>query len=48
MFPYIRAYISTVTALSGLKAVNLPVLNLTDLQERLKLNTVEKEDEPMI
>lgn len=41
MFPYIRAYISTVTALSGLHAVNLPVLNLTELQEQLKSNIVE-------
>jgi preprotein translocase subunit SecB len=27
MFPYIRAYISSVTALSGLATVNLPLLN---------------------
>lgn len=44
MFPYIRAYISTVTALSGLNAVNLPVLNLTELQDELKSNTTFKED----
>jgi len=43
IFPYIRAYISSVSALSGLKAINLPVLNLSSLKDQLKANTV-KED----
>jgi preprotein translocase subunit SecB len=43
IFPYIRAYISSVTALSGLRAVNLPVMNLTSLKNELKTNTI-KED----
>ncbi|CAH0142516.1 Protein-export protein SecB [Pedobacter sp. Bi27] len=38
IFPYIRSYISALTALSGLPAVNLPVMNLTSLKEDLKNN----------
>lgn len=45
IFPYIRAYISSVTALSGLRAVNLPVMNLIGLREELKANTVVQEKE---
>ncbi|WNM19485.1 protein-export chaperone SecB [Flavobacterium capsici] len=40
LFPYIRAYIGTLTNLSGLKAINLPTLNLTNLAEDLKKNTI--------
>ncbi len=40
LFPYIRAYIGTLTNLSGLKAINLPTLNLSNLAEDLKQNTV--------
>lgn len=40
LFPYLRAYISTLTNLSGLKAVNLPTMNLSNLAEELKNNTV--------
>lgn len=36
IFPYIRAYISTLTTLSGRKAVILPTLNMTDIGEELK------------
>ena len=38
IFPYIRAYISSVTALSGLKTVNLPVMNMSYLKDELKEN----------
>jgi len=38
LFPYIRAYISTLTSLSGLPTVLLPVLNLTNMGEVLKNN----------
>ena len=31
VFPYIRAYIGTLTNLSGYNAINLPTLNLTAL-----------------
>ncbi len=39
LFPYIRAYISALTTLSGLKPINLPVLNLSQLGPELKQNT---------
>lgn len=39
VFPYIRAYISTLTNLSGIKPITLPTLNLTSLGVQLKENT---------
>jgi preprotein translocase subunit SecB len=39
LFPYIRAYISTLTNLSGNRSVTLPTMNLTKLGEELKSNT---------
>jgi len=41
LFPYVRAYISTLTTLSGINAINLPTLNLTALGGQLKDNTSE-------
>ena len=41
LFPYIRAYITTLTTLSGLKPLILPTLNLVSLGEELKKNTKE-------
>lgn len=41
MFPYVRAYISAMTALSGLPAINLPVMNLSSLKEKLRDNITE-------
>jgi preprotein translocase subunit SecB len=41
LFPYIRAYISTLTNLSGFEPINLPTLNMTRLGEDLKNNTTE-------
>jgi len=41
LFPYIRAYISTLTNLSGFKPINLPTLNMTQLGDNLKKNTSE-------
>ncbi|PIQ16396.1 MAG: protein export chaperone secb, partial [Flavobacteriales bacterium CG18_big_fil_WC_8_21_14_2_50_32_9] len=38
-FPYIRAYISALTALSGLKTITIPTMNLTGLGEKLKRKT---------
>lgn len=38
IFPYIRAYISSLTALSGMPTLNLPTLNLSQLGETLKDN----------
>jgi preprotein translocase subunit SecB len=39
LFPYIRAYISTLTNLSGNKSITIPTMNVTNLAEELKLNT---------
>jgi len=38
VFPYIRSYVSAVSALSGLETVNLPVMNLSRLKDALKEN----------
>lgn len=43
LFPYIRAYISTLTNLSGYKPVNLPTLNLQRLGKELKERTTESD-----
>ncbi len=39
LFPYIRAYISTLTNLSGFEPITLPTLNLSKLGDDLKNNT---------
>lgn len=36
VFPYLRAYISSLTALSGMPTLTLPTLNLSEMGERLK------------
>jgi preprotein translocase subunit SecB len=41
LFPYIRAYISTLTNLSGFEPINLPTLNMTGLGADLMKNTKE-------
>ena len=41
LFPYVRAYISTLTNLSGFEPINLPTLNMTRLGDDLKKNTTE-------
>ena len=41
LFPYLRAYISTLTTLSGIKPVVLPTLNLSNLKDELEQNIVE-------
>lgn len=38
VFPYIRAYISTLTVQSGITPIVLPTLNLTGMSETLKKN----------
>lgn len=38
IFPYIRAYVATLTAVSGHKTVTIPVINLTGIQEELRKN----------
>lgn len=42
LFPYIRAYISTLTNLSGFEPINLPTLNMSRLGDDLRKNTVEE------
>lgn len=42
LFPYVRAYLSSLTALSGLSSEIIPTLNLTGLADELKKNTIEK------
>lgn len=44
LFPYIRAYISTLTNLSGFEPINLPTLNMTRLGEDLRKNIVDVEE----
>lgn len=39
LFPYIRAYISALTALSGYSSVVLPTFNLSGIKDTLKRNT---------
>lgn len=41
LFPYIRAYISTLTSLSGINPVVLPTLNLSSLRDKLSKNIKE-------
>jgi preprotein translocase subunit SecB len=39
VFPYIRAFISTITAVANLNPLMLPLLNLSSLTDDLKENT---------
>lgn len=39
LFPYVRAYISALTALSGMPAIILPTVNMANLKNKLKENT---------
>lgn len=43
IFPYVRAFISTVTLQANIPPVVLPTYNLSSLQEELRNNTVIKE-----
>lgn len=43
LFPYIRAFISTVTLQSNAKPIVLPTMNLSSLENPLKENTKEVE-----
>lgn len=45
LFPYVRAYISTLTAISGGPTIIPPTLNLTSLAEKLKKNITIEEQE---
>lgn len=39
LFPYVRAFISTVTLQANISPIVLPTMNLSSLQEELKRNT---------
>ena len=39
LFPYVRAYIASLTTLSGMSPIHLPTLNLTSLAPELEKNT---------
>lgn len=41
LFPYIRAYIAAMTALSGHVTITLPAFNLSNLKEDLKANIIQ-------
>lgn len=46
VYPYIRAFIASVTALSGLEAINLPVMNFSSrIGDKLRENTSSSRDE---
>lgn len=42
VFPYLRAYITNLTALSGIPVLTIPTFNLTNLGESLKNNIVQE------
>jgi preprotein translocase subunit SecB len=41
LFPYIRAYITALTALSGIPSIVLPTMNLSGLEGKLAENLAE-------
>lgn len=41
LFPYVRSYITSLTALSGTSPIILPTMNLSSLKERLTTNFSE-------
>lgn len=43
IFPYVRAYVSALTALSGTNVIILPTLNMTAIGNELKENTTTEE-----
>lgn len=44
VFPYVRAFISSVTLLANIKPMVLPTYNLSSLKDTLKLNTTFEND----
>lgn len=41
LFPYVRAFISTLSLQANITPIVLPTMNLSSLQEKLKVNTKE-------
>jgi len=48
LFPYLRAYISTLTTLSGFETITLPTINFTFLGNTLKEHTKEIHSDPKL
>ena len=44
IFPYIRAYVTSLTALSGMEAIILPVVSMWGMKEELQKNTVTDQE----
>ena len=42
LFPYVRAFVSTLTLQANVAPILLPTLNLSELQNVLKENTLQK------
>lgn len=42
IFPYIRAYLSIISSQANIPGIILPILNLTNLNQELKENTIRK------
>lgn len=42
LFPYVRAYLSLVTTQANVPGIILPTLNLSNLENELKRNTIQK------
>ncbi|RYE91298.1 MAG: hypothetical protein EOO37_00695 [Cytophagaceae bacterium] len=40
LFPFVRSYVSALTALSGYSTITIPAMNLLSMREQLKENTV--------
>lgn len=47
IFPYVRSFVTTLTACAGVKSLILPVLNLSSLEETFKKNTTEISKTPL-
>lgn len=45
VFPFVRAFVATLTTIANVKQIILPILNLTSMQDILKNNTTVDESE---
>ena len=45
VFPYMRAFVAQLTAISGYKTINIPTFNLTGLAGKLEKNMVNVNEE---
>ncbi|MFV0585855.1 protein-export chaperone SecB [Bacteroides reticulotermitis] len=42
IFPYVRAYIASLTSLSGIETIHIPTMNLSSIADELKNNTTKE------